>query len=97
MLFELPPWPGAGAPRGHIIDTPGVREIAPWGLDPHAVAHHFVEIKAALGAGCRFAGSCTHAHETGCAVRAALERGEIHPERYESYLRLREAAELDAA
>lgn len=99
VLFPLEA--GLGGAGGHIIDTPGVREIAPWGLDPHAVQHHFPEIAAAVDSGadgghaCRFAGSCTHAHETGCAVRDAVERGAVHPERYESYLRLREAAEQD--
>jgi ribosome biogenesis GTPase len=37
---------------------------------------------------CQFS-DCTHQHEPGCAVLAALERGEIHPDRYHSYLRMR--------
>ena len=37
---------------------------------------------------CQF-NDCTHTHEPGCAVRRALDEGKIHPERYESYLRLR--------
>lgn len=97
VLFELPNIAGGDGPGSFLIDTPGVREIAPWGLDPSDVASGFVEIAAAAAEGCRFAGSCTHAHEGGCAVRDAVERGRIHPERYESYLRLREAAALDDA
>ena len=81
---------------GTLIDTPGVREIAPWNIDPATVSHHFCEMVPLLD-GCRFAGSCTHSHEIGCAVRDAVERGGVTRERYESYLRLREAAEADAA
>lgn len=79
-----------------LIDTPGVREIAPWNIDPATVSHHFSEMVPLLD-GCRFAGSCTHSHETGCAVREAVDRGVVTRERYESFLRLREAAEADAA
>ncbi|MFM9957112.1 MAG: ribosome small subunit-dependent GTPase A [Phycisphaerales bacterium] len=95
------PSDSAPTPPSLIIDTPGVREIGPWGLEPVTVAHCFVEIMAAIDSaerahkGCRFAGSCTHAHETGCVVRDAVHRGEIHPERYDSYLRLRETIEQD--
>ncbi len=88
VLFEF-------AGGGFLTDTPGVREIAPWNVDPATVSHHFVEMVPLLD-GCRFAGSCTHTHEEDCAVKAAAARGEITPERYESYLRLREAAEADA-
>jgi ribosome biogenesis GTPase len=48
---------------------------------------YFPEL-APLVSGCQFS-DCTHTHEPGCAVRAALETGKIHPERYRSYLRLR--------
>jgi ribosome biogenesis GTPase len=41
---------------------------------------------------CQFS-DCTHTHEPGCAVLEAVEQGEVHPERYESYLRLREGEE----
>lgn len=80
---------------GFIIDTPGVREIAPWNIDPATVAHHFSEMVPLLD-DCRFAGSCTHTHETGCGVKSGVDRGVVTVERYESYLRLREAAVADA-
>lgn len=80
---------------GVLIDTPGVREIAPWNVNPATVDVHFKEMVPLLDA-CRFAGSCTHSHEIGCSVKDGVERGVITRERYESYLRLREAAEADA-
>ena len=40
-----------------------------------------------IGAGCRFY-NCTHTHEPGCAVREAVERGEVARSRYESYLKI---------
>lgn len=73
-----------------LIDTPGLREV---GLlsDLGAVATTFVEISD-LAEGCRFS-DCCHEHEPGCAVRAALEAGELPRERWESHRKLlREAA-----
>lgn len=80
---------------GWVIDTPGVREIAPWGIEPSEVCGYFREMLPHLD-DCRFAGGCTHTHEVGCAVKSALERGEIHPERYASYLRLMEGGLAEA-
>ncbi|EPR42123.1 ribosome biogenesis GTPase RsgA [Desulfovibrio sp. X2] len=69
-----------------VVDTPGMRELGIVGADD-ALDAGFDEI-AALAAGCRYA-DCSHEHEPGCAVRAALERGELAGERYASYLKLR--------
>jgi ribosome biogenesis GTPase len=77
-------------PRGGLLlDTPGLRELQLAGAD---LDETFPEI-AALVPECRFR-DCSHTHEPGCAVRAAVEAGDIPRERYESYLKL--AGELDA-
>ncbi|MBO9314766.1 MAG: ribosome small subunit-dependent GTPase A [Chloroflexus sp.] len=71
---------------GYVADTPGIREIGLWNLPASDLAWCFREFRPFLG-DCYFAG-CTHLHEPRCAVRAAVERGEITPARYESYARL---------
>jgi ribosome biogenesis GTPase len=70
--------------RGIMIDTPGMRELQLW-ADEDALDGSFSDI-AALADGCRFR-DCTHRREPGCAVRAAVENGDLEPERLESYLR----------
>ncbi len=77
-----------------LIDTPGIREFRLWegegGLD-----ETYAEI-AGLATGCRYA-DCSHTHEAGCAVKAAVEGGSLPRARYESYLKLRkELANLEA-
>jgi ribosome biogenesis GTPase len=81
---------------GYVADTPGIRGLALFDVEPQELDAYFREI-APLVAECQFS-DCTHVHEPGCAVREAVEAGEIHPDRYESYLRLREEHEkLDRA
>lgn len=81
---------------GYVADTPGIRALALFDLEPEEVDAYFREI-APLVAHCRFS-DCTHKHEPGCAVRAAVKKGQIHPSRYDSYLRLRaEHEKLDEA
>jgi ribosome biogenesis GTPase len=83
QLVELP----GGA---LLIDTPGMRELQPWG-DESVVAAAFDDISS-LAAGCRFT-DCLHGGEPGCAVRAAVESGRLDPDRLENFQRLgREAA-----
>jgi ribosome biogenesis GTPase / thiamine phosphate phosphatase len=72
---------------GLLLDTPGLRELQLSGAD---LDEAFPEI-AALAPSCRFR-DCSHTHEPGCAVVAAVEAGELPRERYESYVKL--AAEL---
>ena len=75
-------------PRGgHLIDSPGVRDFTPAvdRLDSRTMG--FVEVQR-LSPGCRFL-DCRHMREPGCAVLAAVEAGQVHPRRYESYRRLR--------
>ena len=69
-----------------VIDTPGMRELQLWGIED-GVEDAFVDIKA-LAARCRF-GNCGHTNEPGCAVRAALEAGELPQGRFDSYLKLK--------
>jgi ribosome biogenesis GTPase len=69
---------------GYVVDTPGIREFGILEMHPADLAHFFVEFVYYLD-DCRFA-DCTHDHEPGCAVRAAVERSSIHPKRHESYL-----------
>ena len=72
---------------GYVADTPGLKALALWDIEPEELDGYFPEIAERV-ADCQFS-SCTHVDEPGCAVVKAVESGEIHPERYESYLRLR--------
>ncbi len=73
---------------GRLIDTPGVRELGLWQDGDVSLDACFPEMREHVAA-CRFSPRCSHTHEPGCAVKAAVERGGIDPRRYESYLRLR--------
>ena len=86
QLVELP----GGA---LLIDTPGMRELQPWG-DGSAVAAAFDDI-AALAAGCRFA-DCAHGTEPGCAVREAVEAGRLEPDRLRNFQHLEREAAYEA-
>jgi ribosome biogenesis GTPase len=72
---------------GLLLDTPGLRELQLSGAD---LDETFPEI-AELASQCRFR-NCSHSHEPGCAVLAAVEAGDLPPERHASYVKL--AAEL---
>jgi len=72
---------------GYIADTPGWKSLALWDTEPEEIDAYFPELRE-LVQHCQFS-DCTHIHEPDCAVRRALDAGKIHPERYESYLRLR--------
>lgn len=69
-----------------LIDTPGMRELGLW-ADDDGLDRTFDEIDR-LAAECRFP-DCAHEDEPGCAVRAAVESGEVAAERWRSYLKLR--------
>jgi len=73
---------------GFVADTPGLREIGMWGLDPSDLADCFPEFRP-LTALCRFA-DCTHTVEPGCAVLEAIAARDVSARRYESYVKLRE-------
>jgi ribosome biogenesis GTPase / thiamine phosphate phosphatase len=76
---------------GYIADTPGWKSLALWDTEPEEIDAYFPEL-ARLVAQCQF-NDCTHTHEPGCAVLAGIETGKVHPQRYESYLRLRDGRE----
>ena len=71
---------------GFVIDSPGVRDYAPVIESPADVIHGFREVRD-LGHGCRFA-NCKHLREPDCAVKSAVEDGQISERRYESFRRL---------
>jgi ribosome biogenesis GTPase / thiamine phosphate phosphatase len=73
---------------GFVADTPGLREIGMWGLDPSDLADCFPEFRPLTG-DCRFA-DCTHTVEPGCAVLAAIAEKKVSAVRHESYVKLRE-------
>jgi ribosome biogenesis GTPase len=71
---------------GYLVDTPGIREFGVREVHPKDLAHFFPDLAPFVNE-CQFP-DCTHDHEPGCAVKAALERDAIHSARYESYLRI---------
>ncbi len=77
----------------YIIDTPGIREIDPYGIKKEDLGHYFVEFADYIHQ-CKF-NTCVHEHEPGCAVVKAVEEGKISIERYESYLNLLNTIEDD--
>ena len=68
-----------------LIDTPGMRELGLWD-SAQGLSEGFADVEG-LFARCRF-GDCGHGGEPGCAVRAALEAGELDEERWAAYLKL---------
>jgi ribosome biogenesis GTPase len=74
-----------------LIDTPGMRELGAIGMSD-GIDRSFADVSD-LAAGCRFR-DCTHRTEVGCAVLAALARGELSQARYESYLKLMSESEF---
>lgn len=74
---------------GYLIDTPGLREFGIWDLEPEELDAYFIEFLNYLR-DCKYL-PCTHTHEPGCAVRAAVEKGEIDEGRYASYLAIFES------
>lgn len=74
-------------PDTYVADTPGIRALAIYDVAPEELDRCFPEFRPFLGS-CFYA-DCTHLHEPGCAVRAALDAGAIPIARYESYASLR--------
>jgi len=79
-LFEL-------MEGGFVADTPGLKALALWDVEPEEIDAYFPEISRCVK-DCQFS-DCTHVHEPGCAVLAAVQSGAIHPARYQSYFRMR--------
>ena len=71
---------------GYVVDTPGIRSFDVSDVPRQQLEAYFVEFVPLLP-DCKFP-DCTHTHETDCRVKDAVDRGEIHPDRYDSYVRL---------
>jgi ribosome biogenesis GTPase len=69
---------------GKVIDTPGVREFGVVDIGKHELSHYFPEMRQRLN-NCQF-NNCMHINEPGCAIKEALNKGEIHVDRYVSYM-----------
>lgn len=80
---------------GFMIDTPGVKEFGLVHFESREIAERFPEFRALLH-NCRY-NNCTHVHEPGCAVKMALDKGEIDSGRYRNYLGLLNDENLDVA
>lgn len=76
---------------GYIADTPGLKALALWDIPAEEVDGYFPELRS-LVEHCQFS-NCTHLHEPGCAVLDAVAKGSVHPERYNSYIRMRQGQE----
>jgi ribosome biogenesis GTPase len=72
--------------EGYLVDTPGLREIAMWGVPSESLEQCFPEFRPFLGE-CRFQ-DCTHDVEPACAVLGGVKSGAVDPGRHESYLKL---------
>jgi ribosome biogenesis GTPase / thiamine phosphate phosphatase len=70
---------------GYVADTPGLREVGLWRIEANELPRLFPEFRG-LAEACRYGSNCTHVHEPRCAVKAAVERGEIDRGRYESFV-----------
>lgn len=90
-MFDLPQPDGSSS--GYIIDTPGIKGFGTFDMEREEVGHYFREIFE-IGQECRF-GNCTHTHEPGCAVLAAMEEHRIAQSRYNSYLSMLEDKDED--
>jgi ribosome biogenesis GTPase len=73
-----------------LIDTPGMRELGLLGVSD-GFNQGFEDILL-LSESCRYA-NCSHEHESGCAVRAAVRGGELNEDRYSSYIKLKKESE----
>src|SRR3989338_6586337 len=74
------------ASGGYIIDTPGIRAFGVIDLDKSVMSHYFPEMRARMSA-CKFH-NCRHMNEPHCALKAAVESGEIDESRYFTYQQL---------
>lgn len=79
---------------GYVADMPGLKSLALWDTEPEELDGYFPELRN-LVAECQYS-DCTHRSEPGCAVQRALQEGQVHPDRYESYLRMRYGDETEA-
>ena len=78
---------------GYIIDTPGIRAFGIVDLDKSVYSHYFPEMRKMMNQ-CKF-NNCLHLNEPKCAVKEALERGDLDESRYMTYVQLMEEDEND--
>lgn len=71
---------------GWVADTPGVRQLGFWQITPEQTKAAFPDVQSFVDQ-CYYA-NCTHTKEQGCAVKKALQNGEIHERRLKSYLQM---------
>jgi ribosome biogenesis GTPase len=83
VVREMYPLPVSG----YVADTPGLKALALWDIEPEELDGYFPELRRRV-ADCSFS-DCTHIHEPGCAVRLAVEQGDVHAQRYNSYVKMR--------
>ncbi|MES9990354.1 MAG: small ribosomal subunit biogenesis GTPase RsgA [Candidatus Thiodiazotropha sp.] len=74
---------------GELIDSPGVRSFRLTDLSQQELEQGFTEFRPFIGQ-CRFH-NCSHDHEPGCAIQAAMQNGDISPHRLQNFLRLSQA------
>ena len=72
---------------GYLVDTPGFSEVGLWGMEPNELANCFPEFRPLVDS-CKYA-DCSHAHEPGCAILAAVKTGAVQADRLASYQALR--------
>lgn len=73
---------------GYLADTPGIRQMSVWDVEPDELDAYFLEISEVVPH-CKFR-NCTHTQEPACAVLEAVENGEISQRRYDNFIELRE-------
>ncbi|PVD52100.1 ribosome small subunit-dependent GTPase A [Terrimonas sp.] len=74
---------------GRIIDTPGIREFGIVDISKQELSHYFPEMRELIN-DCQF-NNCLHMNEPGCAVKSAVENGEVNIDRYVSYCTILES------
>ncbi len=79
---------------GKIIDTPGMREFGLVDISKQELSHYFPEMRDRLQ-NCQF-NNCLHINEPGCAIKEAVRNGEIHEDRYVSYVNILDSIEEKA-
>lgn len=78
---------------GYIIDTPGIKAFGLIDFDKNDLSHYFLEMRELLS-GCQF-NNCVHINEPHCAIKEALENGDIAPFRYQNYLSMYQEDETE--
>jgi ribosome biogenesis GTPase len=76
---------------GKVIDTPGLREFGLVDIEKNELSHYFPEMRRLLN-NCQF-NNCMHINEPGCAVKEALNKGELDVNRYVSYMTILDTME----